>query len=53
MAVDVEIGGIAVQALADQVSQVTDGEDVMGAIESDAVLERQPLAGFDLLANGR
>ena len=53
MAVHVEIGSVAVQALADQVGQVTDGKDVTGAIKRDAVLERQPLAGFDPLANGR
>ena len=49
VAVDVEIRHVAVQPLAHQVGQVAERQDVGGAVERDAVVERQPLAGLDLL----
>ena len=52
VAVDVEVGDVAVQALAHQVGQVAERQDVGGAVERHAVLERQPLAGFHLFADG-
>ncbi len=51
VAVDVEVGGVAVQALAHQVGQVAERQDIGGAVERDAVVERQALAGFHLVAD--
>ena len=44
VAVDVEIRGVAVQPLADDVGQVAERQDIAGAVERQAVLEREPLA---------
>ena len=52
MAVDVEIGGVAVQPFAHQVRQVAQAQNVVGAVKRDAVIERQPFAGFHFAANG-
>ncbi len=49
--VDVVVGEVAVLALADQVGQLAEGEQVGLLVEEDAVVERQPLAGLDLLAD--
>ena len=46
VAVDVEVRGVAVQPLAHDVGQVAERQDVGGAVQRDAVLERQPLARF-------
>ena len=46
VAVDVEIGGVAVQALAHEVGQVAEREDIGGAEQGEAVFESQALAGF-------
>src|SRR5262249_7520879 len=53
VAIDVEVSGVAMQPFANQVGQVSDGEDVGGAIESYAVIKGQALARFDLIADGR
>jgi hypothetical protein len=52
VAVDVEVGDIAVEALADEVSHPADGEDVAGAVEGDAVVEGEALAALDLGGDG-
>ena len=52
VAVDVEVGDVAVQALPHQVGQVAERQDIGGAVERQAVVERKPLAGFHLSANG-
>src|SRR3954452_17364518 len=44
VAVDVEVGGIAVQALPDDVGEIAERKNVAGAVEGHAVLEREPLA---------
>ena len=49
--VDVEVGLRAVQAFAHQVGQVAERQDIGGAVERHAVLERQALAGFHLVAD--
>ena len=51
VAVDVEVGLVAVQALAHQVGQVAERQDVGGAVERQAVFEGQPLARFHLVAD--
>ena len=48
MAVDVEIGQVAVQPLAHQVGQITHRQDIGRAVERHAVVERKALAGFHL-----
>ena len=51
--VDVVVGEVAVLPLADQVGQLADfGQRHVGPLENEAVVERQPLAGFDLFADG-
>ena len=50
--VDVVVGRVAVLPLADQIGQLADfGQRRIVAVERQPVVERQPLAGFDLLAN--
>ena len=44
MAVYVEVRGVAVQPFADDVGQVTQREDIGGAVERAAILKREPLA---------
>ena len=51
--VDVVVGGVAVLPLADEVRQLADlGQRHVGPLEHEAVVERQPLAGFDFFADG-
>ncbi len=51
--VDVVVGEVAVLALADEVGQLAEfGQRHVGPLEHEAVVERQPLAGFDLFADG-
>ena len=51
--VDVVVGGVAVLPLADEVGQLAElGQRHVGPLEHEAVVERQPLAGFDLVADG-
>jgi hypothetical protein len=49
--VDVEVGFRAVQAFAHQIGQVAERQDVGRPVERHAVLERQALASFHLVAN--
>ena len=51
VAVDVEVGRVAVQPLAHEVGQVAERQDIGGAVQRQAVLEGQPLAGFHFVAN--
>ena len=46
VAVDVEIRDVAVQALAHEVGHVADGEQVGGAVQRQAVVIVEPLAGL-------
>ncbi len=52
VAVDVEEGGVAVEAFADLVGQPADAQQIGRAVNNDAVLVGQPLAGIDLGADG-
>src|SRR5674476_1026891 len=49
--VDVKVGFRTVQAFAHQVGQVAERQDIGGAVERHAVLERQALPRFHLAAN--
>src|SRR5579864_2099695 len=49
--IDVEIGLVAVQALAHVVGQPTDGEDVTGSIERKRVIRTEALVGKHLVVN--
>ena len=51
VAVDVEISLIAVEALADLVGQPADAQQIGSAVNGQAVLIGQPLAGVDLGAD--
>ena len=52
MRVDVVVGDVAVLPLADQIGQLADlVQRHRRAVEKQPVVERQPLAGFDLVAN--
>jgi hypothetical protein len=48
VAVDVEIGNVAVQAFADKVCQPSYGQDIAGSVESDAIVEIEALVCQDL-----
>ena len=48
MAIDVEVGDVAVHALADVVGQPADGENVAGAVERERVVGGEALAGQTL-----
>ena len=51
--VDVVVGDVAVLPLADEVGQLADFvQRHIRAFEDEAVVEREPLAGFDLFADG-
>jgi hypothetical protein len=51
--VDIVVGGVAVLPLADEIGQFAHlGQRGVVAVERKAVFERQPLAGFDLFADG-
>jgi hypothetical protein len=51
--IDVVVSGVAVLALADEIGQLADfGERRVVAVKREAVVERQPLASFNFLANG-
>src|SRR5262249_2907301 len=45
MAIHVEVGAVAVHALADVVCHPTDGEDIAGAVKCESVLRVEALAG--------
>ena len=50
--VDVVVGDVAVLALADEVGQLAHfGQRHIGPLEEEAVVEREPLAGFDFFAD--
>src|SRR5579864_6156961 len=51
MPIDVEIGRIAVHALAHQIGHPAHGENIATAIECEAILVAQPLAALHLLRN--
>ena len=51
VAVDVEVSLVAVQALADLVRQPADAQQIRSAVNRQAVLVGQPLAGVDLGAD--
>ena len=51
--VDVVVGDVAVLPLADQVRQLAHfRQRHVGPLEHEAIVEREPLAGFDLFADG-
>src|SRR5471030_836225 len=50
--VHVEVSGVPVQPLANQVGQVSQRQNVAAAVERQAIVEREPLARLDLAANG-
>ena len=52
VAVDVEICGVAVHPLAHQIRHVAQRQNILVAIERNAIFERQPFAGFHLFADG-
>src|ERR1700724_2732556 len=52
VAMDVEVGDVAMHPLAHMVSQPADGQDVAGAVERYAIFEGQTLFSEDLLRNG-
>ena len=50
--VDVVVGDVAVLPLADEIGQLAQlRQRHVGPLEHEAVVEREPLAGFDLLAD--
>ena len=49
MAVDVEIGVIAVKPLPQDVRQAAELDQVVGSVKPNAVLKRQPVPTFDLI----
>ena len=50
--VDVVVGGVAVLALANEVGQLAElGQRHVEPLEHEAILERQPFAGFDFVAD--
>ena len=51
VAVDVEVGGVAVQPLAHQVGQVAHAQNVGRPVERDSLFQAQALAGRDLSGN--
>src|ERR1017187_2816841 len=50
--VDVEVSGIAVHPLANQVGQIPQRQDIAGAVERYAIVEGEPLAGFHFSTDG-
>ena len=53
VAIDVEVGHIAVQPLAHQVRQPAHRQNVAAAVERHAIVEAEPLAALHLLRNGQ
>src|SRR5262249_35048595 len=51
VAVDVEISGIAVQALAHDIREIAERQNVVGPEEGDTVVKRESLALLDLFAD--
>ena len=51
VAVDVEISGVAVQALAHQVGHVAQRQNVLSAVKRDAIFKRQAFARFHFFAD--
>ena len=51
MAVDVEIGRIAVHPFANQVGQIAHRQDIVRAVQRYPIVEAKPLAGFHLLTD--
>jgi hypothetical protein len=51
MAIDVEIGAVAMHALADVVGHPPDGEDVAGAVQCEGVVRGEAFAGKHFLVN--
>ena len=52
VAIDVEVGDVAVESLADEVGEPADGEDVAGLVEGDAVIEGEALTRVDFGGDG-
>ena len=52
MAVHIEIGHVAMEALAQVVGEPANGEDVPGAVERDRIFKAQAFAGKNLVCNG-
>ncbi len=52
MPVDVEVGGVAVQPLANVIGQPADRQDIAGAIERQRVVGREPLLRHDFVVDG-
>src|SRR6185436_14675159 len=51
VAVHVEVGGVAVEPLANQVGQPAGGQNIGGAVECYSVVKGEPFAGFHFGAN--
>ena len=53
MAIYVEVGLVAVHALANVISEPSDGEDVSSAVKRPGVVSTQAFVGEHLIVNGR